>query len=228
LATPLFPALIAALLVAAAAVVIWIELLLREVAIYAVVLFFPLALAGLVWDASRAWSRRLAEMLAALIFSKFVIVAILALASGGLASGSEGFGGVLVGASLLLVAAFAPILLMRVIGVLEVAAAASVLEGAAARHPLRRSRLAVGGARGPASPRWAGRRDHCRRCWRARDSGAVRRGRGTATACNPEAPAETVRRWPRELDRGRRHVACSPQLRLRAAGDSRPLSPHVD
>jgi type IV secretion system protein TrbL len=88
-AIPLFPALIAALLVAVAAVVIWIELLLREVAICAVVLFFPLALAGLVWDASRAWSRRLAEMLAALIFSKFVIVAILALASGGLASGSE-------------------------------------------------------------------------------------------------------------------------------------------
>ena len=111
LSTPLFPALIAALLVAVAAVVIWIELLLREVAIYAVVLFFPLALAGLVWDASRAWSRRLAELLAALIFSKFVIVAILALASGGLASGPEGFGGVLAGASLLLVAAFAPFLL---------------------------------------------------------------------------------------------------------------------
>ena len=132
-ASPLFPALLAALLVALAAVVIWIELLLREVAIYAAVLFFPLALAGLVWDASRAWARRLAEMLAALIFSKFVIVAILSLASGGLASGAEGFGGVLAGAALLLVAAFSPFMLMRVIGVLEVAAAASVLDGARQR-----------------------------------------------------------------------------------------------
>lgn len=132
-AAPLFPALLVGLLIAVAAVVIWIELLLREVAIYAVVLFFPLALAGLVWDASRAWARRLAEMLAALIFSKFVIVAILALASGGLASGSEGFGGVLAGAALLLVAAFAPFMLMRVIGVLEVTAAASVLDGARQR-----------------------------------------------------------------------------------------------
>lgn len=132
-ATPLFPALLAALLVAVAAVVIWIELLLREVAIYAVVLFFPLALAGLVWDASRVWSRRLAEFLVALIFSKFVIVAILALASGGLASASEGFGGVLAGAALLVLATFSPFMLMRVIGVFEVAAAAAVLDGSRQR-----------------------------------------------------------------------------------------------
>jgi hypothetical protein len=65
-APPLFAALIAGFLTAIAALVIWIELLLREVAIYATLLFFPLALAGLVWSASSHWARRLAEMRTAL------------------------------------------------------------------------------------------------------------------------------------------------------------------
>jgi type IV secretion system protein TrbL len=141
---PLFAVMLAGLLAAAAAVVIWIELLLREVAIYAVVLFFPLALAGLAWDPARGWARKLAELLGALIFAKFVIVAVLSLAAGGLASagtqhnngtagGGAGFGGVLAGSALLVVAAFAPFLLLRLIGVMEVAAAATVLEGARQR-----------------------------------------------------------------------------------------------
>ena len=134
---PLFAVLLAGLLAAAAAVVIWVELLLREVALYAVVLFFPLALAGLAWEPARAWARRLAELLGALIFAKFVIVAVLSLAAGGLASGGDqdagGFGGVLAGAALLVVAAFSPFLLLRLIGVMEVATAATMLEGTRGR-----------------------------------------------------------------------------------------------
>jgi hypothetical protein len=132
-APPLFAALIAGFISAIAALVIWIELLLREVAIYATLLFFPLALAGLVWSASAHWARRLAEMLAALIFAKFVTVAILSLAAGGLASGSEGYAGVLGGAALLVVAAFAPWMLMRLISALEVATAAQSLDGSRQR-----------------------------------------------------------------------------------------------
>lgn len=126
---PAFATMLAGLLAAVAAVVIWLELLLREVAIYATLLFFPIGLAGLVWDGSRRWAGRLTEILCALIFAKFVIVAVLSLAVGGLASGREGYGGVLLGAALLVVAAFAPFLLLRIIGVLEVAAAATALEG---------------------------------------------------------------------------------------------------
>jgi len=139
-AIPAFATLLAGLIAAAGSVVIWMELLLREVAIYAALLFFPIGLAGLVWDGSRRWARRLTEILGALIFAKFVIVAILSLAAGGLASGRDGYSGVLVGAALLLVAAFSPFLLLRIVGVLEVAAAATALEGVRARgtRPLAR------------------------------------------------------------------------------------------
>jgi len=130
---PAFAALIAGLVAAVAAVLIWVELLLRGVAIYATLLFFPIGLAGLAWEPSRRWARRLAELLIALIFAKFVIVAILSLAAGALAAGGEGYPGVLSGAALLLVAAFAPFLLLRVIGVFEVAVAAGALEGARQR-----------------------------------------------------------------------------------------------
>ncbi|MEX2291266.1 MAG: hypothetical protein WD794_13195 [Mycobacteriales bacterium] len=130
---PAFATLIAGIVAAFAAVLIWVELLLRGVAIYATLLFFPIALAGLAWEPSRRWARRLAELLTALIFAKFVIVAILSLAAGALAAGGEGYAGVLSGAALLLVAAFAPFLLLRVIGVFEVAVAAGALEGARQR-----------------------------------------------------------------------------------------------
>jgi hypothetical protein len=130
---PAFAGLVAGLVAAVAAVLIWVELLLRGVAIYATLLFFPIALAGLAWEPSRRWARRLAELITALIFAKFVIVAILSLAAGALASGGEGYAGVLSGAALLLVAAFAPFLLLRVIGVFEVAVAAAALDGARQR-----------------------------------------------------------------------------------------------
>lgn len=132
-AIPAFAGLIAGLVAALAAVLIWVELLLRGVAIYATLLFFPIALAGLAWEPSRRWARRLAELITALIFAKFVIVAILSLAAGALAAGAEGYAGVLSGAALLLVAAFAPFLLLRVIGVFEVAVAGAALEGARQR-----------------------------------------------------------------------------------------------
>jgi hypothetical protein len=126
---PLFAALLGGLVTAFAAAVIWIELLLREVAIYATLLFFPIGLAGLAWDASRRWARRLAELLGALIFAKFMIVAILSLAASGLASGGEGFAGVLAGVALLVLAAFAPFLLLRLVTVLEATVAANDLDG---------------------------------------------------------------------------------------------------
>jgi hypothetical protein len=124
---PQFAVLLGGFVTALAVAVIWIELLLREVAIYAALLFVPIAL---VW---RRWAQRLAELLTALIFAKFVIVAILSLAASGLASGGEGFGGVLAGVALLVVAAFAPFLLLRLATVLEVAVAAGVLEGSRQR-----------------------------------------------------------------------------------------------
>ncbi len=76
-----FVLLLVGLLVAAAAFVLWLELLVRAAAVYVAVLFLPLALVALVWPAVSHWCRRLVETLAALILSKFVIVATLSLAA---------------------------------------------------------------------------------------------------------------------------------------------------
>ncbi len=87
-----FVLLLIALLVAVAAFVLWLELLIRAAAVYVAVLFLPLALATLVWPAVSHWCRRLVETLAALILSKFVIVATLSLAAGAVSSGTAGVG----------------------------------------------------------------------------------------------------------------------------------------
>ena len=82
-----FVLLLVGLLVAAAAFVLWLELLVRAAAVYVAVLFLPLALATLVWPSVSHWCRRLVETLAALILSKFVIVATLSLAAGAVRRG---------------------------------------------------------------------------------------------------------------------------------------------
>jgi hypothetical protein len=122
-----FVLLLVSLLVAVAAFVLWLELLIRAAAVYVAVLFLPLALATLVWPAVSHWCRRLVETLAALILSKFVIVATLSLAAGAIASGSN-FSSVLAGGALLVIATFVPFAILRLIPAIE-AGAVGHLEG---------------------------------------------------------------------------------------------------
>ena len=113
-----FVLMIGTLLVAFGALLVWIELLVRASAIYVAVLFLPLALSGLLWPATARWARRMVEVLVALILSKFVIVAVISLAGGALASG-DGLDSVLAGAALLLMAGFAPFVLLRLVPIAE-------------------------------------------------------------------------------------------------------------
>ncbi len=83
-APQLVAALIACLLIAGS-VLLWLELVVRAAAIYVAVFFMPLALACYVWPATAAIAKRTVELLAALILSKFVIVATLTLGRGGAA-----------------------------------------------------------------------------------------------------------------------------------------------
>lgn len=132
---PLFVLLLGALLVAGGAFALWLELLVRAGAVYVAVVFLPLALATLVWPAVAHWCRRLVDTLVALVLSKFVIVAVLSLAVGGVGAGSgAGFSTVLAGGALLLLAAFAPFALLRLVPAVE-AGAVHQLEGA--RHRVR-------------------------------------------------------------------------------------------
>jgi len=126
-----FVLLLIALLIAVAAFVLWLELLIRAAAVYVAVLFLPLALATLVWPAVSHYLRRLVETLAALILSKFVIVATLSLAAGAVSSGTagtgdhgSGFSSVLAGGALLLMATFVPFAILRLIPAVEAGAVA--------------------------------------------------------------------------------------------------------
>jgi hypothetical protein len=117
------------LLVVAAAVVLWIELLMREAAVYVVVLMLPLAFAAMVWPARRIWAIRAVELLVALVISKFAIVAVLSLGGAALSSGSSlgnaSIADVLIGLVLLLMAAFTPWALLRLLPLAEIASSAA-------------------------------------------------------------------------------------------------------
>ena len=108
---------IGAAVIALGAFAVWVELVLRAAGIYVALFFMPLGFAALVWPSTRKWFGRLVKALAALILSKFVIVAVIALAAAALSNftGPEGsgFGGVVAGSALMLMAAFSPLVLFR-------------------------------------------------------------------------------------------------------------------
>lgn len=155
-----------ALVVAVSALTLWLELIVRAAAVSAAALFMPLALAALVWPSVSHWYKRLAETLAALVLSKFVIASILSLGVGAIAGGlgthgeqGGGFAAVVTGIALLLVAAVSPFTLLKLVPAVE-AGAVSHLESvrhrvaSAARAPLRAGSFAmevVGGAQGAAA-----------------------------------------------------------------------------
>jgi hypothetical protein len=131
-AAPAFVVFLGSLVVVFGALLVWIELLIRAAAVYVAVLFLPLALASLAWPAIAHWCRRLVDTLVALVLGKFVIVSVLSLAAGALAGAGGksggGFTAVLGGAALLLLAAFAPWALFRLLPFVE-AGAVGHLEG---------------------------------------------------------------------------------------------------
>ena len=124
-AVPLFVGFLAACVGAFAAFFVWIELLMRDAAIYAVALFMPLALAASIWPRWAGALRRTAELLVVLIASKFVIVAIISLAAGLLANNAGAVEQILAAAALMLLACFAPFVLLRLVPFAEGAMAAA-------------------------------------------------------------------------------------------------------
>ena len=99
-------------------------------------LFLPLALSAMIWPAGWRWCRRLIEFLIAIIFAKVFIVAIINLAAAGLARGGLGdkFEGVLAGGALLLMAAFTPVALLKLIPLAEAAVVTAGHQRAALRQ----------------------------------------------------------------------------------------------
>ena len=164
---PLFGVFLGAIILAIGAFVLWLELIIRDAAIYVCVFFLPLTFVAMIWPATSRWARRLVELLIAIILAKFVIVAILSLASAAIANTTvatgEGntFERMIAGAALLVLAAWSPFALLRLIPMMEGAAASvvgqrsamSAAAGSAGVHsPATYMRQAMDRSSRPSSP----------------------------------------------------------------------------
>jgi uncharacterized membrane protein YgcG len=142
-----FLAFLVGLFTAAGTLALWLELLMREAAVYVIVLMLPLVFAALVWPARRIWAIRAVELLVALILSKFAIVAVLALGGAALShSVGHSVTGFMAGIVLVSLGAFAPWALLRLMPLSEMASATAGSlrsESRAVRPPLE---VAEGGA----------------------------------------------------------------------------------
>jgi hypothetical protein len=129
---PVFAVIIAALVTIVGGFFVWMELLMRDAAIYVVALFLPMALAASIWPRWAGALRRTVELLIALIASKFVIVSIISLAAGLLAHNDGRFEHVLAAAALMLLACFSPLVLLKLVPFAEGAMASAYGRRAAA------------------------------------------------------------------------------------------------
>lgn len=136
-AVPLFISFIAVVVIAFAAFFVWIELLMRDAAIYVVALFMPLAIAASIWPRWVGALRRTCELVIVVIFSKFVIVAIIALSASMLAHNEGSVEQVLAAAAMLLLACFAPLVLFKLVPFAEGALAAAYGRQSAASGAVR-------------------------------------------------------------------------------------------
>lgn len=115
-------------LTTAGAVALWLELAIREAAVYVIVLMLPLAFAAFVWPSRRIWAVRAVELLVALILSKFAIVAVVVLGGSALDRlghlGLSDLTAALGGTVLVLLAVFSPWAVLRLLPMSELAGAA--------------------------------------------------------------------------------------------------------
>lgn len=129
-AVPLFGIFLGSIILAIGAFVLWLEMVIRDAAIYIALFFLPLTFVAMIWPATSRWARRLVELLVAVIFAKFVIVSIISLATAAITNttlvqtGQDNeFERMIAGSALLVLAAWSPFALLRLIPMMEVAAA---------------------------------------------------------------------------------------------------------
>ncbi|MEO8967724.1 MAG: hypothetical protein ABI355_08915 [Solirubrobacteraceae bacterium] len=117
-----FIAFVVGFVTVAATLTLWVELLIRAAAVDVIVLMLPVVFAALVWPARRMWAIRSVETLVALILAKFAIVAVLSLGGAAIGHAVIGPAASLVGVTLVLLAAFSPWALLRLLPLHELAA----------------------------------------------------------------------------------------------------------
>ena len=136
-------AMLMAILQVIAGVMVWLELAVRNAAIYLAVLFFPVALAASIWPTLAGWTSRLARLLFLFVILKPVVLIVLAFAgnaalaglslNGGLASSA---GTVIAAITIFALAAMAPWALMLIVAADAESAAVGAGVRAAAGHAM--------------------------------------------------------------------------------------------
>jgi hypothetical protein len=99
----------------AGSVLVWLVMVVRAAAIVVTYAFMPLAFAGIVFPATRAWIKRLIEIQLSFILAKPVIVAVIALGSQTLTEVDNALVAMMQAAALFYLAAFSPFALMKLL-----------------------------------------------------------------------------------------------------------------
>jgi hypothetical protein len=131
---PGFLLFLGALFTALATFVVWLELIMREAAIYVAVAFMPLCFSAMVWERTAHWCRKLVELLIAIILAKLTIAVAIALAAGAMGNARNGEGGLtalMAGCAVMVIAALTPWLLLRLIPIAETAGHLALHRGSA-------------------------------------------------------------------------------------------------
>lgn len=116
-----------ATVVSCASLALIVEMIVRASAIYIVVLFIPVIFAISIWPRLSRIATRLIETLFALIFSKFVVVAVLVLGASELEAGlsKDRFTDIVVAMAMLIVAALSPYSMFRLLALVEISSLAA-------------------------------------------------------------------------------------------------------
>jgi hypothetical protein len=144
-------AMLIALVEVFAAVFVWLELIVRDAAIYVAVLLFPVGLAAAIWPALSAWPARLGRLLLLFVILKPLTLIVLSLAGSAAAAGLSfgsgvpgSVGTILAAVVIYALAAFAPWALMYLLAAdAESAHTASGLRAAAGAAVLEKSGRSV-------------------------------------------------------------------------------------
>ncbi len=132
------------------AVLVWVQLLVRAVLIYIVIAFAPITWVTRAYPGTRSIARRGAEIGIALIVSKFVMAISFrlgaeALGAADVVSGEADLSAMLVGSAIMLMTAFMPWLIFKVIPAVDTATSSSAAQGAAVGAAVIGGGLALGG-----------------------------------------------------------------------------------
>jgi len=145
-------AMLMAIIQVIAGVIVWLELAVRNAAIYLAVLFLPVALAASIWPNLAGWTSRLGRLLLLFVILKPVTLVVLAFAGNAALAGlslngslASSAGTIIAAITIFALAAMAPWALMLIVGADAESAAIGAGVRAAAGHARSDGAATLGG-----------------------------------------------------------------------------------